>query len=98
MFRFPSGPLEHWVIQQGNKNMLHPFHIHGCRFQIFAIDGQPPAPNLMRWKDTVPVFPKGQTELLVKFDQPVNREFPYMAHCHILEHEDTGMMKQLTVS
>ncbi|SQC19360.1 multicopper oxidase type 3 [Klebsiella pneumoniae] len=37
------------------------------------------------------------SEVLVKFDHPAPKEFAYMAHCHLLEHEDTGMMLGFTV-
>ncbi|MFA0196319.1 multicopper oxidase CueO [Vibrio artabrorum] len=92
------GELEHWVISQGKDMMLHPFHIHGCRFQVLSINGEQPSPHLMGWKDTVPVFPQGITEVLVRFEHEAQRNLPYMAHCHILEHEDTGMMIQFTVT
>ena len=36
-------------------------------------------------------------QVLVKFDHPAPKEFAYMAHCHLLEHEDTGMMLGFTV-
>ena len=44
------------------------------------------------------MFDLGWTELLVRFDHEANDQFPYMYHCHILEHEDGGMMGQFTVS
>ena len=51
---------------------------------------------LAAWKDTVRV--EGDvSEVLVKFDHPAPKEFAYMAHCHLLEHEDTGMMLGFTV-
>ena len=40
----------------------------------------------------------GESELFVRFTQSASRETPYMFHCHILEHEDAGMMGQFTVS
>ncbi|WP_194090979.1 multicopper oxidase CueO [Vibrio hibernica] len=93
-----QGQLEHWVISQGNDMMLHPFHIHGCRFQVLSMNGERPAPHLSGWKDTIAVLPKGKTEILVQFNHLADKHYPYMAHCHILEHEDTGMMMQFTVS
>jgi blue copper oxidase len=46
----------------------------------------------MGWKDTALVEDKA--ELLVAFNQPATREHPFMYHCHILEHEDAGLMGQ----
>ena len=38
------------------------------------------------------------SQILVRFDYPATEWFPYMYHCHILEHEDRGMMGQFTVA
>ena len=38
-----------------------------------------------------------RSEVLVRFDHPAPKERAYMAHCHLLEHEDTGMMLSFTV-
>ena len=46
------------------------------------------------WKDVVLV--EGTARLLVKFTKAATREHPFMYHCHILEHEDAGMMGQYT--
>jgi len=40
---------------------------------------------------------EGPTEILVRFDKPAEKATPFMYHCHILEHEDAGMMGQFTV-
>jgi blue copper oxidase len=72
--------------------MAHPFHVHGALFRILSIEGAPPAAHLTGWKDTVLVEDKA--ELLVAFDRPATREHPFMYHCHILEHEEAGLMAQ----
>jgi blue copper oxidase len=76
--------------------MAHPFHIHGALFRILSIEGQPPSAHLTGWKDTVLVEDKA--ELLVAFNQPATRQHPFMYHCHILEHEDAGLMGQYICS
>ncbi len=48
--------------------------------------------HLSGWKDIVLVEDKA--ELLVAFNRPATREYPFMYHCHILEHEDAGLMGQ----
>ena len=88
------GTTEHWTIT--SSMMAHPFHIHGCRFQVLSEDGAPPRLESRGWKDVVIV--RNRTELLVEFDNPAPRASPYMYHCHILEHEDAGMMGQFTVT
>jgi blue copper oxidase len=86
-----------WRISEGSDLMLHPVHIHGCQFRIVSRDGKPPEAERAGWKDVAPISAGGATEILVRFPHPANRSTPYMAHCHILEHEDSGMMTQFTV-
>src|ERR671933_43509 len=73
--------------------MHHPFHLHGAgRFLVLARDGMP-EPNLV-WKDTVLVR-TGQT-VDIMFD--VTNPGLWMAHCHIAEHMQSGMMFSFTVA
>jgi FtsP/CotA-like multicopper oxidase with cupredoxin domain len=73
--------------------MHHPFHLHGAgRFLVLARDGVP-EPNLV-WKDTVLVR-TGQT-VDILFD--VTNPGLWMAHCHIAEHMQSGMMFSFTVA
>ncbi len=76
--------------------MLHPFHIHGTQFRILSENGKPPAAHRAGWKDTVNVY-GARSEVLVRFQHDAPKEHAYMAHCHLLEHEDTGMMLGFTV-
>ena len=84
------GTLEVWEIV--SVGMAHPFHVHGASFRILSLGGAPPPAHLAGWKDVVLVEDKA--ELLVAFNHPATREHPFMYHCHILEHEDAGMMGQ----
>jgi|SRR5882757_983677 blue copper oxidase len=84
------GTLEVWEIV--SLGMAHPFHVHGASFRILSLAGTPPPAHLAGWKDVALVEDKA--ELLVAFNQPATREHPFMYHCHILEHEDAGMMGQ----
>ena len=71
--------------------MNHPFHIHGQRFVVLAMDGVP-NPNMV-WKDTA-IVPVGSTmDLVVEMSNPGT----WMAHCHIAEHLHAGMMFSFTV-
>ncbi|HCX68900.1 MAG TPA: oxidase, partial [Rhodobiaceae bacterium] len=47
--------------------------------------------------DTVVVNPREQVRVLVRFEENTDPDLPYMYHCHILEHEDAGMMGQFVV-
>lgn len=87
---------EIWEINNRSSMMgslAHPFHIHGVQFRVLSRNGESPSENEKGWKDTVLVNPEEKVELLVKFDQPGI----FMYHCHILEHEEFGMMGQLQV-
>ena len=89
------GDTEIWRIAV--DDMHHPFHIHGCSFRILSQHGAEPPAYARGWKDMVHVE-NGWSEVLVRFDHAAPADAPYMYHCHILEHEDCGMMGQFTVS
>ena len=87
-----------WRISEGDDAMPHPVHVHGCQFRIVSQSGQKPEPYRAGWKDIAPILDAGFSEILVNFPHPADSGAPYMAHCHILEHEDSGMMAQFTVA
>lgn len=95
-FAAARGQHERWVISGEGDMMLHPFHIHGTQFRILSENGKKPAAHRSGWKDTVSVD-GGVSEVLVRFEHEASKENAYMAHCHLLEHEDTGMMLGFTV-
>jgi len=97
MFNARLGNVEKWTISGEGDAMLHPFHIHGAQFRILSENGKPPAPHRAGWKDMVSVN-GWRSEVLVQFDYVANADNAYMAHCHLLEHEDTGMMLGFTVT
>ncbi|QGY28064.1 multicopper oxidase CueO [Pantoea cypripedii] len=97
MFDVKLGSMEKWTISGEGDSMLHPFHIHGTQFRILSENGKPPAPHRQGWKDMVSVN-GWRSEVLVRFDYVASAEQAYMAHCHLLEHEDTGMMLGFTVT
>lgn len=92
-FHAKLGTSEIWEVQ--TQMMAHPFHIHGTSFRILSIDGEPPPAHLAGLKDVALV--EDRVELLVPFNAPATRAMPFMFHCHILEHEDAGMMGQFAV-
>ncbi len=87
------GTTEIWEIR--SAAMAHPFHMHGVSFRILSNNGRPPNPAQSGWKDVVLV--EDRAEILVRFDHPASAKMPFMYHCHILEHEDHGMMGQFAV-
>ncbi len=91
-----SGVWERWRIRSNQGE--HPFHVHGCSFLIEQIEGAVAPPDQRGWKDTVVLDDDDWSKIVVRFDHLATEQYPYMYHCHILEHEDRGMMGQFTVS
>ena len=95
-FKQKQNETEVWEIENVNDmmgGMKHPFHIHGTQFQVISIDGNEPPANLAGLKDTISLQPGQKAKIAVTFTQ----KGIYMFHCHILEHEDNGMMGQVQV-
>lgn len=95
-FTQEQGVTEVWEIY--NKpdmmgGMIHPFHIHGAQFKILSRDGEEPPENERGWKDSIAVHPDETVKIAIQF----KHKGVYMFHCHILEHEDNGMMGQIKV-
>jgi len=93
------GETEVWEVT-GLDDTPHNFHVHDVRFRVLDVGGDAPGPDLQGWQDTVYVRPGHVTRLLVRFDAAegaTDPTTPYMLHCHLLTHEDRGMMGQLVV-
>ncbi|MDR0782029.1 MAG: multicopper oxidase family protein [Pseudomonadales bacterium] len=89
----PLGNTEEWTLRNAAQE-LHTFHIHQVSFQVLSINGKPvPFNGLV---DTVDLPILGEVKVRIAFTDPliVGR---FMFHCHILEHEDKGMMQQIEV-
>ncbi|WP_027346902.1 multicopper oxidase family protein [Hamadaea tsunoensis] len=90
-----AGAREIWEIV--NNVYSHNFHIHEVAFRVLDVDGAPPPAYATGPKDTVFVPGKSTVRLAVEFGQDTDPNWPYMYHCHILRHEDSGMMGQFVV-
>ena len=88
------GDVELWEIYNGS-DMDHPLHIHGTQFQVVEREklGNKTAAPFLAWKDTVNITSKETVRIKLRYATPGLR----MYHCHILEHEDNGMMGTLNV-
>ncbi len=88
------GEVEHWSIEN-RTDMDHPFHLHGTQFQVLERErgGVRVAEPYLAWRDTVNVEP-GETVRIATVQRDAGDR---MFHCHILEHEDLGMMGTLRV-
>lgn len=93
----PLNNIEVWTVQN-NSPIAHPFHIHDVQFYILDIDGNPPPAIAAGLKDTY-LIPPAQSNIrfITQFADFANDTVPYMYHCHMLKHEDGGMMGQFVV-
>jgi blue copper oxidase len=87
---------EVWNVANGHDTP-HSFHIHDVQFQVLSVNGGPPPPELSGWKDTVFLEPKQRYSIIATFADYADPTTAYMFHCHILKHEDEGMMGQFVV-
>ncbi len=92
------GALEVWDILN-ISNMAHPFHIHGNSFQVVSrTNGVRPMDDYeLGWKDVVVIYSQETVRIIKFFEDYADPDGPYMSHCHILEHEDAGMMTHWVV-
>jgi FtsP/CotA-like multicopper oxidase with cupredoxin domain len=98
-----SGTTEEWTLENDTQE-VHSFHIHQVHFIVESINGIV-QPN-QHWLDTFDLSPEGigvagqlipsQTKVLIDFRDPTIRG-TFLFHCHILDHEDGGMMAKITV-
>ena len=91
--KVPLGSIEEWTVRNASQE-LHVFHIHQVPFQVVSINGK--SVPFVGLRDTIDVPIHGEAKIRLAFTDPkiVGR---FMFHCHILEHEDKGMMATIEV-
>ena len=89
------GDTERWTLSSDDSQ--HVFHPHQIQFQILAINGEPPPPEESGWEDSVLVNADREVVIAARFNSYAAEDTPYMFHCHILDHEDLGMMGQFLI-
>jgi FtsP/CotA-like multicopper oxidase with cupredoxin domain len=85
------GSYQHWLIVN-RTGELHPFHMHQTHFLAYAENGVPLAHPA--WLDTVNVPYRGSVDVILDFTDPVIKGMAVF-HCHLLNHEDKGMMAKI---
>jgi FtsP/CotA-like multicopper oxidase with cupredoxin domain len=91
------GSTEIWEIENRATTMMqlpHSMHLHDVQFNILERNGQPPSEIEAGRKDTVLLWPNDRVRIISRFADYTGI---YMYHCHMLEHEDDGMMGQFEV-
>jgi suppressor of ftsI len=91
MVRARVGAYQHWRVVNATRE-LHPMHIHQVHFLAFLENGRPLPDE--EWLDTVNVPAGGSVDVVMDFTDPVIRGMSVF-HCHLLNHEDKGMMAKI---
>ena len=102
----PPGATQIWEFVNSpgmmGMQMAHPLHLHGPQFRVLGRAGSAKDRPGVReglnddgWKDTILVMPDETVRILVNFTRHPGL---YLYHCHILEHEDMGMMRNFRVT
>ena len=92
--RVKLGAIEEWTIRN-ESGELHDFHIHQTHFQVTEVNGAPQ--RFEGYQDIVNVPVRGEVKVIIPFTDPVIvGRFVY--HCHLLSHEDKGMMATIEVT
>ena len=98
--RAEQGTVEDWIIENRSRE-LHAFHIHQLHFLLLEYMGRPVSENFVRDTVNVPYYDGrllGYPSIRIRIDfrdPNIVGTFPY--HCHLLEHEDRGMMGTIRV-
>lgn len=97
-YNIPLNHVEIWKLV--NETMVaHPFHIHDVQFFLLnRNETVMPTPSESGRKDVILVPPGDSLKFITKFEDFADSMVPYMFHCHILMHEDAGMMGQFVVT
>ncbi len=95
-YRIPLNNTEIWTLKDSTM-VAHPFHLHDTHFYILDRNGVPPSPTEAGRKDVLLIQSNEVVRFIAKFEDFADTSTPYMYHCHILMHEDDGMMGQFKV-
>ncbi len=85
------GNYVHWRVVNDTRE-IHPFHIHQVHFLVYEENGK--RAQRPEWMDTVNVAPGASVDLIMDFTDPIIRGIS-LFHCHLLKHEDKGMMAKI---
>ena len=95
-YTIPLNNVEIWSIRN-NSGIAHPFHIHDVQFFLIDRNGTAVTGAEKGRKDVVLINPMETVRFVTKFEDFADSTVPYMFHCHMLTHEDGGMMGQFVV-
>ncbi|MEU6381590.1 multicopper oxidase domain-containing protein [Streptomyces sp. NPDC046909] len=91
------GAKEVWTITNASQ-LEHSFHLHDVPYQLISVNGEAPTGVDLGWRDTYEVVGGGTIVIAMEFTDFADDTYMYMLHCHLLQHEDEGMMASLMVT
>ncbi|NNN33492.1 multicopper oxidase domain-containing protein [Streptomyces sp. S3(2020)] len=91
------GAKEIWTITNASQ-LEHSFHLHDVPYQLISVNGEDPTGVDLGWRDTYEVVGGGTIVIAMEFTDFADDTYMYMLHCHLLQHEDEGMMASLMVT
>ncbi|NUR40951.1 MAG: multicopper oxidase domain-containing protein [Streptomyces sp.] len=91
------GAKEIWTVTNASQ-LEHSFHLHDVPYQLVSINGEAPTGVDLGWRDTYEVVGGGTIVIAMEFTDFADDTYMYMLHCHLLQHEDEGMMASLMVT
>jgi bilirubin oxidase len=95
-YTIPLNNIEIWSILN-QSGIAHPFHIHDVQFFVLDRNGVAPPLSEQGRKDDILIKPMETVRFITKFEDFASDTYPFMYHCHMLIHEDGGMMGQFLV-
>lgn len=96
LLQIPLNETDVWTIRN-RSDVTHAFHVHDIEFRVLSRNGAQPPASERGLKDTVRVAPGDVIRIAMTFTDFADSKTPYMLHCHVLRHEDAGMMQPFVV-
>ena len=96
-FSIAPGATEIWELRNDSDNQ-HVFHPHGVSFTVLTYGGRAPPAARAGLKDSLLLPPGTTARVAVRLPSHADPTTPFMFHCHLLAHEDHGMMGQYLVA
>jgi bilirubin oxidase len=96
-YTITEGNIEIWTLKNQSA-IAHPFHIHDVQFYVLDRNGNTPPEAEQGRKDVILVKPQETVRFIAQFNDFGGDPVPFMYHCHMLIHEDGGMMGQFKVA
>jgi len=96
-YTITEGNIEIWTLKNQSA-IAHPFHIHDVQFYVLDRNGNTPPEAEQGRKDVILVKPQETVRFIAQFNDFGGDPVPFMYHCHMLIHEDGGMMGQFVIT